>query len=45
MSQRVNIGDDGEWIDVSNAAVNEISAHAIDQGLAFDEALADLLTQ
>ena len=46
MSERVYIGDDdAAWIDVSNVAVNEISSRALEQGLAFDEALASLLTE
>jgi hypothetical protein len=43
MTERVTIGDDGEWVDVSSSACDRVAGHAMDHGLTFQAALADLI--
>ena len=45
MTERVHIGDDNEWVDVSSSATDLIAGHAMENGLTYESALADLIEQ
>jgi len=45
MTERVTIGDEGEWVDISSSACDLVTGYAMDNGLTFETALSDLIEQ
>jgi len=45
MTERVQIGDDNEWVDVSSSATDLIAGYAMQNGLTFEAALAHLIKE
>jgi hypothetical protein len=45
MTERIIIGDENEWVDVSSSGIDKVAGRAMDSGQSLEAALADLIKE